>query len=216
MSAFKKDPCVADTEIGIGGTSAWKLSSLTPKTTVAICFEVVNQVIDSHVHRFTSLKIARPADASWRSWYDPAGDPIPARLWSISTSCHDNFQKVSGSTAFGRLFSKSWVDPGSNDIVQSFDQEAAAAIMSRIATFKSEVDDGPDVLRWLDRMLIRLCLKFSEYRKEDVSSFRLSDQFSIYPQFMFHLRRSQFLQVCSFHNLHHHPHLHRLIYVWAL
>ena len=61
--------------------------------------------------------------------------------------------------------------------------------------FKAEIDDSPDVLRWLDRMLIRLCQKFADHRKEDPSSFRLTDNFSIYPQFMFHLRRSQFLQV---------------------
>src|ERR1700754_4433088 len=67
--------------------------------------------------------------------------------------------------------------------------------MARIAVFKAEIDDSPDVLRWLDRMLIRLCQKFADYRKEDQSSFRLADNFSIYPQFMFHLRRSQFLQV---------------------
>jgi protein transport protein SEC23 len=67
--------------------------------------------------------------------------------------------------------------------------------MARIAVFKAEIDDSPDVLRWLDRMLIRLCQKFADYRKEDPVSFRLTDNFSIYPQFMFHLRRSQFLQV---------------------
>lgn len=67
--------------------------------------------------------------------------------------------------------------------------------MARIAIFKAEIDDGPDVLRWLDRMLIRLCQKFGDYRKDDMSSFRLNENFSIYPQFMFHLRRSQFLQV---------------------
>jgi len=39
------------------------------------------------------------------------------------------------------------------------------------------------------------CQKFAEYRKDDPSSFQLSPAFSIYPQFMFHLRRSQFLQV---------------------
>ena len=44
-------------------------------------------------------------------------------------------------------------------------------------------------------MLIRLCQKFAEYRKDDPTSFRLSEHFNIYPQFMFHLRRSQFLQV---------------------
>jgi hypothetical protein len=44
-------------------------------------------------------------------------------------------------------------------------------------------------------MLIRLVGKFADYRKDDPASFRLSSVFSIYPQFMFHLRRSQFLQV---------------------
>ena len=68
-------------------------------------------------------------------------------------------------------------------------------MMARLASFKADIDDGPDVLRWLDRMLIRLCQKFADYRKDDPSSFQLAGNFSIYPQFMFHLRRSQFLQV---------------------
>ena len=81
------------------------------------------------------------------------------------------------------------------DRAQSFDQEAAAVLMARIAVFKAEVDDGPDVLRWVDRMLIRLCSRFADYRKDDPTSFRLEKNFTLYPQFMFHLRRSQFLQV---------------------
>ena len=67
--------------------------------------------------------------------------------------------------------------------------------MARIAVFKAETDDSSDVLRWVDRLLIRLCQKFADYQKGDPASFRLTDNFSIYPQFMFHLRRSQFLQV---------------------
>lgn len=51
-----------------------------------------------------------------------------------------------------------------------------------------------DVLRWVDRSLIRLCAKFAEYRADDAASFRLPPEFAIYPQFMYHLRRSQFLQ----------------------
>jgi protein transport protein SEC23 len=38
------------------------------------------------------------------------------------------------------------------------------------------------------------CQKFGEYNRDQPMSFRLSDAFSLYPQFMFHLRRSQFLQ----------------------
>lgn len=32
--------------------------------------------------------------------------------------------------------------------------------MSRLAVFRAESDDGPDVLRWVDRMLIRLVSSF--------------------------------------------------------
>ncbi|VDN16337.1 unnamed protein product, partial [Dibothriocephalus latus] len=49
--------------------------------------------------------------------------------------------------------------------------------------------------RWLDRQLIKLCHKFGEYQKDDAASFRLPDEFAFYPQFMFHLRRSPFIQV---------------------
>lgn len=90
---------------------------------------------------------------------------------------------------------RNFAEPGNPAIADNFDQEAAAVLMARIAVFKAEIDDSPDVLRWLDRMLIRLCQKFAEYRKEDPVSFRLNENFMIYPQFMFHLRRSQFLQV---------------------
>ena len=41
-------------------------------------------------------------------------------------------------------------------VAAGFDQEAAAVLMATIASFRAETDDGPDVLRWLDRMLIRL------------------------------------------------------------
>ncbi|KAI6022256.1 hypothetical protein PISMIDRAFT_40311, partial [Pisolithus microcarpus 441] len=47
----------------------------------------------------------------------------------------------------------------------------------------------------LEWMLIRLCQKFADDGKGDPASFRLSDNFSIYLQFMFYLWRSQFLQV---------------------
>ena len=67
--------------------------------------------------------------------------------------------------------------------------------MARLAVFRGESEEAPDVLRWTDRMLIKLCQKFGEFRPEDPSSFRFSENFSLYPQFMFHLRRSQFLQV---------------------
>lgn len=40
------------------------------------------------------------------------------------------------------------------------------------------------MLRWVDRSLIKLASKFGEYRKDDPSSFRLTMEFNLYPQFM--------------------------------
>lgn len=89
--------------------------------------------------------------------------------------------------------------PNNQAMIAGFDQEAATVLMARISLFKAETSESMDILRWLDRMLIRLMNKFATYRKDDPNSFSLSPQFSLYPQFMFHLRRSPFLQVfnCS-------------------
>merc|ERR1719253_1587924 len=80
------------------------------------------------------------------------------------------------------------------DIAQGFDQEAAACILARFAVNKTENEEPLEVLKWIDRMLIRLVSKFADYRKDEPSSFHLAPEFSIFPQFMYHLRRSNFLQ----------------------
>jgi protein transport protein SEC23 len=167
ISANKKSGCVGETEIGIGQTSAWKMCSLTPKTANAVYFEIVT----------------------------PAGQQLQqgarGMLQFVTHYQHSSGQFRLRVTTVARNFA----EPGSPAIAASFDQETAAVLMARIAVFKAEIDDSPDVLRWLDRMLIRLCQKFAEYRKDDPSSFVLHEAFRIYPQFMFHLRRSGFLQV---------------------
>jgi len=87
-------------------------------------------------------------------------------------------------------------DPGNVQCIgRSFDQECAAVLIARAAVHRTETEESTDILRWLDRSLIRLCGKFADYRKDDPLSFQLPQEFLIYPQFMFHLRRSPFLQV---------------------
>lgn len=98
----------------------------------------------------------------------------------------DGFRHVRVST-IGRNF-------GTNDY--AFDQECACVLVARLACFRAQTEsNGPDILRWLDRNLIRLCQKFGDYRKDCPETFQLSPMYSMFPQFMFHLRRSQFIQV---------------------
>uniref|UniRef100_A0A673M266 Protein transport protein SEC23 n=1 Tax=Sinocyclocheilus rhinocerous TaxID=307959 RepID=A0A673M266_9TELE len=169
VSLNAKGPCVSENEIGTGGTSQWKICGLDPNTTLAFFFEVVNQ----------------------------HNAPIPqggrGAIQYVTQYQHSSGQRRIRVTTIAR----NWADAQTQiqSIAASFDQEAAAILMARLAIYRAETEEGPDVLRWLDRQLIRLCQKFGDYHKDDPNSFRFSETFSLYPQFMFHLRRSSFLQV---------------------
>ncbi|CAG5106155.1 Similar to sec23a: Protein transport protein Sec23A (Danio rerio) [Cotesia congregata] len=169
VSLNMKGPCVGEQEVGLGGTCQWKFCALMPSTTAAVFFEVVNQ----------------------------NSAPIPQGgrgcIQFITQYQHSSGQRRIRVTTVAR----NWADASTSlhHISAGFDQEAAAVLMSRLAVNRAESDDGHDVLRWVDRMLIRLCQKFGQYDKDDPNSFRLAENFSLYPQFMYHLRRSQFLQV---------------------
>ena len=58
-----------------------------------------------------------------------------------------------------------------------------------------ETEEDFDATRYLDRTLIRLASRFGDYRKDDPDSFSLTEALSLFPGFMFNLRRSQFVQV---------------------
>ncbi|KAA8498136.1 Protein transport protein SEC23 [Porphyridium purpureum] len=155
-------------EIGIGGTSAWRLCSIDPATTLGVYFEIVN-------NHNTPMPEGQYRYVQFITKYQHSSGQYRERV----------------STLAGR-----WADGSSlADIGSGFDQEAAAVLMARMAVYKTENEEAFDILRWLDRMLIRLCARFADYQKDEPESFNLSANFSLYPQFMFNLRRSQFLQV---------------------
>ncbi|MCJ1338745.1 GTPase-activating protein S23 [Bachmanniomyces sp. S44760] len=170
VSLNKKSTSVGETECGIGNTCSWKMCGIDPTASYGLYFEIANQGGPSQHQQGPQKGMIQ-----FLTYYQHSSGQFHLRVTTVA-------RNLSGPAG----------DPA---IAQSFDQEAAAVLMSRIAVFKAEVDDGPDVLRWVDRMLIRLCSRFAEYRKDDPSSFRLEKNFTLYPQFMFHLRRSQFLQV---------------------
>ncbi|XP_053711566.1 protein transport protein Sec23B isoform X1 [Synchiropus splendidus] len=169
VSLNSKGPSVSENELGVGGTNQWKVCSLNPSTTLGIYFEVVNQ----------------------------HSAPVPqggrGAIQFVTQYQHSSTQRRIRVTTVAR----NWADAQSQiqHIESSFDQEAAAVLMARLGVFRAESEEGPDVLRWLDRQLIRLCQKFGQFNKDDPTSFKLSESLSLYPQFMFHLRRSPFLQV---------------------
>ncbi|KAF5465105.1 hypothetical protein F2P56_015136 [Juglans regia] len=170
-SLEKKGPAVADTVIGEGGTTAWKMCGLDKSTCLTVFFDL---------------------SSSDRS--NAPGTVNPMLYLQFLTS----YQNPEGQLMLRvTTISRAWIDSAvsSEELVQGFDQETAAVVMARLTSLKMETEEGFDATRWLDRSLIRLCSKFGDYRKDDPASFTLNPSFSLFPQFMFNLRRSQFVQV---------------------
>ena len=133
VSANKKDGSISEVEIGIGSTTSWKFCALNPSSTLATFFEVTNQ----------------------------HGAPIPQGgrgcIQFITSYQHASGQRRVRVTTVAR----NWADPATAlpHIAASFDQEAAAVLMARMAAWRAEAtDEGADVLRWVDRWrLILYC-----------------------------------------------------------
>lgn len=168
-SLGEKEPNVSENEVGVGGTAAWRLCAIEPTSTYAVYFDVVN----AHSNPIPPQQLGM---VQYQTQYiNGAGQHI----LRITTTA------------------RGWADPssGTQPLAIGFDQEAAAVAMARLATQRAQLENPFDVMRWLDRTLIKLVSKFAQYQKGDEHSFQLTPQFSLYPQFMFHLRRSPFLQV---------------------
>ena len=171
----KHEAHISEESIGIGGTTAWKICTIDPMYTTSIFFEVSN----NH---------ANPI---------PTGTPITIQF---RTHYHNSVgQKILRITTVQRAWVDCTVDPNrANSVVgQGFDQEAAAVLISRMALYKCEDlnESNFDVIRWIDKMLIKLITKFSRYVKDQPQSFSLAEEFSLFPTFMFHFRRGPLLQV---------------------
>ncbi|GJZ88890.1 transport protein Sec23-like protein [Tanacetum coccineum] len=169
-SLEKKGPAVASTAIGQGNTTAWKLCGLDKDTCLTVFFDISS------------------------TDKDPSGNVNPQLYIQTVTS----YQTADGQSKLRvTTVTRRWVETAdaTEELMQGFDQETAAVVMARLTSYKMETEEAFDATRWIDRNLIRLCSKFGDYRKDDPSSFSLNPSFSLFPQFMFNLRRSQFVQV---------------------
>jgi protein transport protein SEC23 len=178
---------IADVSIGSGGTTAWKLCSLSDDTSLAVFFEVANSGKDG-------------GGGGQDGGYGAQGYGAQQQQQQFFLQFVTMATLASGETRLRvTTTTRRWTEGANvNDVAAGFDQEAGATLVARQLTWKMETEDEfdcPAATRWLDRNLIRMCQRFGDYRKDDPASFQLMPQFSIYPQFMFNLRRSQFVQV---------------------
>ncbi|GMH18847.1 hypothetical protein Nepgr_020688 [Nepenthes gracilis] len=167
FSLKKKNYSVSDNEIGEGGTNTWKLNTFTDKTCIAFFFQVSE---------------------------DQGVEPGSAFFIQFITRYRDGAMGVRKRVT---TVARRWVGKHSPDIAAGFDQEAAAVVMARLAIHRAERHYAREVIQWLDDNLIQFASKFGDFIQNVPSSFRLSSNFSLFPQFMYFLRRSQFIGVLN-------------------
>jgi protein transport protein SEC23 len=129
VSMSNKSTYVGETEIGIGGTSTWKMAGVMPRSSMGIYFEIVSQ--------------------GGVSGMGGGAGPSGGIQFTTHYTHSSGSQRLRVTTVNRPLR-----DGGSPEIARSFDQETAAVLMARIAVFKSEVDDGP----YLPQAPVGLCL----------------------------------------------------------
>jgi len=158
----------SDLEIGIGGTTAWRLCCVDKHTSLTLFFDVV------HPHTL-------PVHSS---------EAVVQLLLHYYT--HDARQVLRVTT-----ISRPWIASPDDDLL--FDEGASAIVLARQTVWKEGSDDPVDILRSVDRTLIRLVTKHSVHRREDPSSFALSEPLDRFARIVYNFRRSTFMQTfnCS-------------------
>jgi protein transport protein SEC23 len=161
----------------LGGTTQWRAASVSPSSTVCVFFDV-----------------GAPGGGGGGARGGPPGGEFGPQLYIqfVTRYLHATGAPRTRVTTLTRR----WADGAdSASLVAGFDQEAAAVAVARLASHKMETEEDFDATRWLDRTLIRLAARFGDYRRDDATSFALAPSLAFFPQFMFNLRRSPFVQV---------------------
>eukprot|EP00798_Chlamydomonas_sp_ICE-L_P005189 gene5189-18413_t len=130
----KKSPNISDNEIGMGGTTQWKLCSLDLDTTVSVFFDITANNKEGE---------AAPQQGSVPQFFIQF---ITRYMhWGGELRC-----RVTTLTRRVTTLTRRWVDPGPQlaaDLISGFDQEAAAVIMARLASHKMDTEEDFDATR---------------------------------------------------------------------
>lgn len=105
----------------------------------------------------------------------------------------DRTHRVRVTTVNRKIIGSLSIQNNVSDLIQGIDQEAATVMLAKVAIIKSKSEEYQEVLKWLDKTLIRFLSKVSSFKPNDIQSFRLAAELSLFPQFLFYLRRSPFI-----------------------
>jgi protein transport protein SEC23 len=160
---------VSDVKIGEGGTRSWSVGGMDQNSTYTFIFDL-NGTPNQAISKFATIQVLTSYIAGDRS------------------------QRLRVTTVTKKVLMDLNSQPMVDEVAHSFDQEAASVLLARLCVVRGYTEESREILKWVDKTLIRLISKFSKFNRDDPKSFKLQPQFNYFPQFMFYLRRSNFIQ----------------------
>lgn len=155
-----------DKSIGLNGTDCFKLGSISTHSTYAIYFDLNEKIIGDY-----------------------------SIIQFITT-----YQNIDGKKHIHVTTSQKFLNSSINStsmlpILNNFDQEAATILIARESIFKVSNESNIDALRFINKILIDFLTNFSNFRINDSKSVIIPNNVNLLPQFIYHLRRSNFIQI---------------------
>lgn len=152
--------------IGLSGTDCWKLGSISNHSTYSIYYELKDEVCNSGFALFQFITSYQHPDGTKRVHVTTSQRPLVESVGDMGSIC------------------------------SSFDQEACTVSTAREAVFTLMNDPTIDVVKkYCDKVLIDVIKTFSNHQKGHPSSVVLPESMKMFPQFIYYLRRSNFVQI---------------------
>lgn len=183
ISTLNKTENVSKTEIGCGGTIQWKTSGIIEKNSYTFIFDINSIPIPNNTFSCFQIVTKYRSFKTGRIRYRVT--TIPITFYNLSTN--------------------------KQEIINGFDQEAAAAILAKI-TIYNKTKMRSNVINELDQKLIDICHKFGDYKSKVPNTFSLQDQFKYLPEFIYYFRRSQFLTTSNITLDQYTSYIYELLY----
>ncbi|CBH13390.1 protein transport protein sec23, putative [Trypanosoma brucei gambiense DAL972] len=176
---------ISPIEIGVGGTTDWRVSTIDQGTTYTVVFDTatlnkVDGMPQQQQNRFIQFVT---------HFTTPLGESR-IRVTSVALPIAPVTITADGvSTANPQYFSE----------YDTFDQTCAATVLARmtVSILEKHPSKWNDAKRWLDTVLVRFVRRYGSFTPGSPESLRLRPCFTLFPSFVFNLRRSEYFMVLN-------------------
>lgn len=195
----KPSHMASKTQIGDGQTIHWASGMIDRLTTFAVYFTITGKttapvsLLNSSSSAPSLLSLAR---GGTKDSMLPSQEPGPYRIVQFITRYElDTEVRVRVAT----IAHPQSHSPTKQQLIEAFDQETAAVMLAREAIFLTDNTPLLKILHWLDSKLVEIVASFgdrnSQAGRPGAPPMRLPPQCVFFPAFIYHLRRSGYLQI---------------------